>query len=100
LSYPRCSVISASRAVSSTLLVNWLSSPVGPTSSTPCSFAWASSARPAAVDPARPNPLSQYSSTGARPIRLYVSLRIIRDASTATARRCHLSLLGDRSTNS
>jgi hypothetical protein len=43
LSYPKCSAISASNAVSSTFLVSWLSSPLGPTSSTPCSFAWASS---------------------------------------------------------
>ena len=39
LSYPRCSLISASKAVSSTFLVNWFSSPLGPTRATPCSLA-------------------------------------------------------------
>ncbi len=34
-SYPRCSVISASNAVSSTCLVNPVNTPSGPTSSTP-----------------------------------------------------------------
>ena len=39
LARPRCSVISSSRAVSSTLLVNCLSSPSGPVRSSPFSLA-------------------------------------------------------------
>lgn len=40
---PTCSVISASNAVSSTVLVSSVSSPPGPTRSMPCSLTWASS---------------------------------------------------------
>src|SRR5205085_1107819 len=42
-SYPRCSLISASRAVSSTVLVNPVNNPPGPTSSTPSARACSTS---------------------------------------------------------
>lgn len=42
-SYPRCSSISASSAVSRTFFVSRFNNPSGPTRSMPCSLAWARS---------------------------------------------------------
>ena len=54
LSYPTCSVISASRAVSSTVLVNPASIPPGPTRSTPSARAFATRSRASCCDQSEP----------------------------------------------